>query len=68
VLWDPKMTDRAAIETQRSGNSLDSTKADWLDPGLANLNTRSDIYDWWYQLVSAVGTQDVMFAPWPSTG
>jgi len=46
VLWDPKMTDRAAIETQRSGNSLDSTKADWLDPGLANLNTRSDIYDW----------------------
>ena len=61
VLWDPKMTDRAAIETQRSGNSLDSTKADWLDPGLADLNTRTDIYDWWYQLVNAVGTQDVMF-------
>ena len=61
VLWDPKKTDRAAIETKRSGNSLDSTKADWLDPGLADLSTREDINDWWYELAGAVGTQDMMF-------
>jgi len=43
------------------GQSLDSTKADCWIRGWPNLNTRLDIYDLVYQLVSAVGTQDVMF-------
>lgn len=61
VLWDPDKRDKAAIETQRAGNSVDSTKADWLDPELAGLNTQEDINHWWYQVVEAVGTQDIMF-------
>ncbi len=61
VLWDPNNLDQDAIETRRAGNSLDSTRADWLDPGLAGLETRQDVNDWWYELVKAVGTEDVMF-------
>ena len=61
VLWDPKHKDKAAIEAQRSGNSLDSTKADWLDPQLAGLNTAEEIRGWWFHLVEAMGTDDIMF-------
>jgi len=61
VLWDPQRMDRDAIETLRSGNSRDSTKADWLDPGIADLNTIEDINDWWYELVKAIGTEEIMF-------
>jgi len=61
VLWDPKQADKDAIESQRAGNSTDSTKAEWIDPGLAGLENAEDINHWWYQVVQAVGTQDLMF-------
>ena len=61
VLWDPKNLDRAAIEAFRSGNSLDSTKADWLDPALADLEDTDDIYRWWFQVVEALGTGQLLF-------
>lgn len=61
VLWDPKQRDKSAIEGARAGNSLDSTQAVWLDPGLAGLDTIEDINDWWYELVKSVDGEDVMF-------
>ncbi len=61
VLWDPGKHDRDAIETIRAGNSPDSTRADWLDPGLAELNSQEDVDHWWFELVKAVGTDDLMF-------
>ncbi len=61
VLWDPGKQDRWAMEAKRTGNSLDSTRADWLDPELAGLNDADDIRGWWFHLVEAMGTDDVMF-------
>ncbi len=61
VLWDPNKADRAAIEARRSGNSRDSTSADWLDPGIAELNTNEDVYRFWYEITEAVGTADEIF-------
>ncbi|MEO9649581.1 MAG: ABC transporter transmembrane domain-containing protein [Roseobacter sp.] len=61
VLWDPDRKNRKAIEAKRTGNSLDSIKADWLDPGLAGLSSAEEIRGWWFRLVEAMGTDDVMF-------
>ncbi len=61
VLWDPKKKDRWTQEAERTGNSPDSTRADWLNPELAGLNDADDIRGWWFHLVEAMGTDDVMF-------
>lgn len=61
VLWDPDRRDRAGIEAKRSGNSLDSTKADWLDPEIAGLNTTDDVFRFWYEITEALGTSDTIF-------
>ncbi len=58
VLWDPARKDRAGHEAKRAGNSTDSLKADWLDPGLADLNTDADIRGWWFELVQAMEIDD----------
>jgi putative ABC transport system ATP-binding protein len=62
VLWDPDRRDRKGIEAKRSGNSLDSTRADWLDPGLAGLNTTDDVYRFWFQITEALGTSDAIYS------
>ncbi|KIN63070.1 ABC transporter, permease protein [Sulfitobacter noctilucicola] len=62
VLWDPKHSDRSTIEARRSGNSPDSTRADWLDPEIADLNTREDVYKFWFEITEALGTADPIFA------
>ncbi|NNE53885.1 MAG: cyclic nucleotide-binding domain-containing protein [Sulfitobacter sp.] len=61
VLWDPDRKDRAALEAKRSGNSLDSTHADWLDPEIAGLNDREDILKFWFEITTALGTADTLF-------
>ncbi|MGC1505218.1 MAG: ABC transporter transmembrane domain-containing protein [Sulfitobacter sp.] len=61
VLWDPKQKDRATHEAQRSGNSPDSTHADWLDPELAGLGSTEGVYDFWYEITEALGTADAIF-------
>jgi ABC-type multidrug transport system fused ATPase/permease subunit len=61
VPWEPNKRDWDEIEARRAGNSTDSTRADWLDPGLAELNSREDINHWWYKLVNAIGTEEIMF-------
>lgn len=61
VLWDPKHVDRATIEARRSGNSPDSTRADWLDPELAGLNTTEDVNKFWFEITTALGTADAIF-------
>jgi len=61
VLWDPKKSDRTTIEARRSGNSHDSTKADWLDPEIADLETTDDVYKFWFELTEALGTADLIF-------
>lgn len=54
----PDKSDRASLEAARSGNSPDSTEADWLDPGLAGLETRVEVREWWFKLVEAMGMDD----------
>ncbi len=61
VAWDPDKKDRHAVEAARSGNSSDSTEADWIDPELAGLSTKEEIGGWWFQLVEAMGVDDFMF-------
>ncbi len=61
VMWDPDRKDRRAIEARKSGNSLDSTRVDWLDPGLAELNTTEDIHQFWFEITTALGTADLIF-------
>ncbi len=61
ILWDPNGKDKKAIEARKSGNSLDSIEADWVDPGLAGLNTTEEIRGWWFRLVEAMGLDEVMF-------
>ncbi|MBM1689681.1 ABC transporter transmembrane domain-containing protein [Sulfitobacter geojensis] len=61
VLWDPKHIDRATIEARRSGNSPDSTRADWLDPEIADLNSVKDVHNFWYDITEALGTADEIF-------
>ncbi|WP_281992895.1 ABC transporter transmembrane domain-containing protein [Sulfitobacter geojensis] len=61
VLWDPKHIDRATIEARRSGNSPDSTRADWLDPEIADLSSVKDVHDFWYDITEALGTADEIF-------
>lgn len=60
VLWDPERSDRETIEARRAGNSRDSLKADWLDPGIADLNTDDDILGWWCKITQAMGTADLV--------
>ncbi|MDF3415280.1 cyclic nucleotide-binding domain-containing protein [Sulfitobacter sp. M57] len=61
VLWDPKHKDRATIEAQRSGNSPDSTRANWLDPEIADLDTQEDVLAFWSEITEALGTADTIF-------
>ncbi|MEQ6249698.1 ABC transporter transmembrane domain-containing protein [Sulfitobacter sp. HNIBRBA3233] len=58
VLWDPDKRDRDAIEARRAGNSLDSLKADWLDPALADLQKEQDVYAWWFELSRVLNTDE----------
>ncbi|QUJ76418.1 cyclic nucleotide-binding domain-containing protein [Sulfitobacter albidus] len=60
VLWDPKRRDRKGIEAKRAGNSLDSLEADWLDPGLAGLETQQDVNAWWFELSRVLNTDDAI--------
>lgn len=58
VLWDPDRRDREGIEARRSGNSLDSMRADWLDPALADLDSMEDVQEWWFQLSRVLNTDE----------
>ena len=58
VLWDPDQQDRAAIEARRSGNSSDSLRAEWLDPGQAGFDTVEDVHNWWFELNRALNSDE----------
>lgn len=60
VLWDPDRNDRAGIEARRSGNSLDSLKADWLDPALAELENMDQVHAWWFELSHVLNTDEAI--------
>jgi ABC-type multidrug transport system fused ATPase/permease subunit len=61
TLWDPNHRDRFTNEAEKSGNSLDSLRADWVDPALADLNNPEEIRSWWFKLVEAMGIDEFMF-------
>jgi ABC-type multidrug transport system fused ATPase/permease subunit len=61
VLWDPGGKDRRAREARQSGNSTDTLDVEWVDPGLAGLKDRGEIRDWWFKLIEAMGTDELMF-------
>ena len=61
VIWDPQGKDRKLIEARRSGNSTDPLDVKWIDPDLAGLSNATDIRDWWFQLLEAMGIDEQMF-------
>ncbi|WP_299371716.1 ABC transporter transmembrane domain-containing protein [uncultured Tateyamaria sp.] len=62
VSWSPDRKDSKYLnEAKRSGNSLDSLDADWLDPSLAGLSDATEIRKWWFELVQAMGIDEFMF-------
>lgn len=58
VLWDPNHRDRVGIEARRAGNSLDSLRADWHDPALAELEDMDEVRDWWFELSRVLNTDE----------
>ncbi len=52
---------RRQIEAVRAGNPPDSLSDEWLDPGLAGLNSVDEIRNWWFELVEAMGIDEFMF-------
>ena len=53
--------DARALETERAGNSVDPLMADWVDPGIAGLSDGAEVRDWWFQLIEAMGIDEMMF-------
>jgi len=47
-------------ESSRAGNSIDPFESDWIAPKIAGFQTCDEIKDWWFQLVEAMGTDDMM--------
>jgi len=47
-------------EAIRSGNAPDPFETDWVDPKIAGLQTKDDIQQWWFELVVAMGLDDLM--------
>ncbi|WP_374015464.1 ABC transporter transmembrane domain-containing protein [Phaeobacter sp. A36a-5a] len=52
---------RALTEACRAGNSPDPLTADWINPALAGLGSESELRDWWFQLVEAMGIDEQLF-------
>ena len=49
-----------AAEAQRAGNSTDMLTGDWIDPGVAGVESAAELRGWWYRLVHGMGTADVL--------
>ncbi|NQZ51163.1 MAG: cyclic nucleotide-binding domain-containing protein [Moritella sp.] len=47
-------------ESARAGNSVDPFESDWVAPQMAGFKSYDEIKDWWFQLVEAMGTDDMM--------
>ena len=47
-------------ESERAGNSVDPFTLDWLDPKIAGFQSQEEIYEWWFQLITAMGIDDFM--------
>ena len=47
-------------KAEQSGNSTDPFDADWIDPGVAGLESSEEIREWWFQLVEAMGIAEFM--------
>lgn len=47
-------------ESARAGNSIDPFESDWIAPQMAGFQSCDEIKDWWFQLVEAMGTDDII--------
>ncbi|MFT7681627.1 MAG: ABC-type multidrug transport system fused ATPase/permease subunit [Moritella dasanensis] len=47
-------------ESARAGNSVDPFESDWIAPQIAGFQSCDEIKDWWFQLVEAMGTDDII--------
>ncbi|MEQ9695648.1 cyclic nucleotide-binding domain-containing protein [Shimia sp. SDUM112013] len=48
-------------ETERSGNSMDTYLADWVDPARAGVADRDELRDWWLRAMDAIGAGEGMY-------
>jgi len=48
------------IEADRAGNSIDPPQLNWIRPQVAGFQSIQEINDWWYELVQALGVEDLM--------
>lgn len=64
---EPELTEEISAEllewqaeSVRAGNSIDPFDSTWVAPQLAGFESCNEIKDWWFQLVEAAGTDDIM--------
>ena len=60
---DTKVTDdmaRRQLESARAGNSMDPFDVDWVAPKIEGFKSSEDIHDWWFELIQAMGTDDIL--------
>lgn len=51
---------RRQKESARAGNSVDPFDVDWVAPKIAGFTSSDDIREWWFQLIQAMGTDDIL--------
>ncbi len=51
---------RRQKESARAGNSVDPFDVDWVAPKIAGFTSSDDILEWWFQLIQAMGTDDIL--------
>ncbi|PKH06090.1 ABC transporter transmembrane domain-containing protein [Moritella sp. Urea-trap-13] len=47
-------------ESARAGNSIDPFESNWVVPQTAGFQSYDEIKDWWFQLVEAMGTDEII--------
>ncbi|MEX3009179.1 ABC transporter transmembrane domain-containing protein [Hoeflea sp. TYP-13] len=47
-------------ESRRVGNSADPIDTDWLNPELAGVASRTELRNWWLEIIRAVGLDDLL--------
>lgn len=57
---DQSGLDQFIEQAKRSGNSVDPFDVNWVDPGVAGLQSSDQIRDWWFELVQVMGIDDFM--------
>ncbi len=51
---------RRQKESARAGNSVDPFDVSWVAPKMEGFSSSDDIHQWWFQLIEAMGADDIL--------